>query len=171
MATSTITANPLPLRGKYDARFKQRTRGGKRFNAGQKPRWAKHLTKNCAANVLKQADSKELWLQLLKSEDDRIRLQTLCYLTDRLEGKPFVAENPNASKASSAADPKLLVAIQNLIVAAKPTKPKRTKVIQATVKALPDAAAGDTGAAAEPAGGMTAEVIQAAAKPTTPDGK
>jgi hypothetical protein len=115
---------------------KEKKRGGKRINAGQKPKWAKHLSRNTAALVLKQVDLRERVIELIATSDERLRFEVLRYLWDRLEGKPFVAENPNAGKPASALhqDNRLQLAIQNLVVsppAKKQRKVKGANVIQA----------------------------------------
>lgn len=116
---------------------KERKHGGTRINAGQKPQWAKHLTRNTAAVVLKQVSAKEMWLELLGHKDAKFRFEVLRYLTDRLEGRPFVAENPNAKPAVNVLnqDNRLQIAIQQL-VPAKQSKKKKTKgVIEASSEA------------------------------------
>src|SRR5215472_8027401 len=88
------------MKGKYDGRkYNGATKARRRANSklGRKPIWAKNLPRNMAAVVLKENSAKELWANLLNSSDERIRLETLRYLTDRLEGKPFPAINPAAA--------------------------------------------------------------------------
>jgi hypothetical protein len=89
-----------------------------------KPQWAKNLTRNSAAVIFKEQNIKELCADLLRSPDARLRFEVIRYLWDRLEGRPFVAINPAENKAQAPHDPKLLVAIQNLVVN-QTTKGKR----------------------------------------------
>jgi hypothetical protein len=112
-------------------------RGGKRVNAGLKPQWAKNLTRNTAAVVLKEASAKELWLQLLQANDRRLQFEVLRYLTDRLEGKPFVAENPQTTGRSNMLlqDNRIQVAIQQLVPAKQARKSKKAKQIEANSEA------------------------------------
>ena len=92
-----------------------------------------------AAVVLKENSAKELWANLLNSSDERIRLETLRYLTDRLEGKPFTAINPAETKQSPLQDNRLQVAIQNLILPAiEKNKAKRIAKPVEEPKALPE---------------------------------
>jgi hypothetical protein len=87
------------MKGKYDGRKNNgATKARRRANSklGRKPIWAKNLTRNMAAVVLKENSAKELWARLLNSSDERIQFETMRYLTDRLEGKPFTAINPAA---------------------------------------------------------------------------
>lgn len=143
-----MSANPIPdakpLKGKYDGR---RFNGRKALESktGRKPQWAKHLAKNSAAHIFKTCDIRGKVIELLSSPDARLRFEVIRYVWDRLEGKPFSAVNPEASESKPAAtDPRILVAIQNLIPGQQPTKSKRSKVIEATTveaKALPAASA------------------------------
>jgi hypothetical protein len=130
------------MKGKYDGRKNNgATKARRRANSklGRKPIWAKNLTRNMAAVVLKENSAKELWAKLLNSSDERIRLETLRYLTDRLEGKPFTAINPAAEGQPMLQDNRLQVAIQNLVLPAiEKNKAKRiTKPVEEP-KALPE---------------------------------
>ena len=66
-------------------------RGGKRAGAGRKPSTIKGVTKrlsgDIAALVLSEIKAQQKWVELADSEDERIRLETLKYLTDRAYGK------------------------------------------------------------------------------------
>jgi hypothetical protein len=66
-------------------------RGGKRPGAGRKPSTIKGITKKLpresAELLLAEINANSMWLVLAKSKDERIRLETLKYLTDRAYGK------------------------------------------------------------------------------------
>lgn len=70
-------------------------RGGKRRGAGRKPNYAKRLGLKpmTAAEILSEADEKRIALDLLKHKNANVRLQTLCALWDRRDGKPKQAVN------------------------------------------------------------------------------
>jgi hypothetical protein len=65
--------------------------GGKRPGAGRKPKKistiVKKLPKDTAAMILSEINENRAWLDLLQSDDLRIRLESLKYLTDRRDGK------------------------------------------------------------------------------------
>ena len=66
-------------------------RGGKREGAGRKPTvksTTNTLRKKTAEEILSKVDEETLWAGLLNSEDQKIRLESLKYLTDRRDGKP-----------------------------------------------------------------------------------
>ena len=69
-----------------------RQRGGKRTGAGRKPSTIKGVVKrlpgDVAALVLCEIKAQQKWVELANSEDERIRLETPKYLTDRAFGKP-----------------------------------------------------------------------------------
>ncbi|MFZ0273955.1 MAG: hypothetical protein WB524_11840 [Acidobacteriaceae bacterium] len=74
------------------ARFIQTMkRGGRRPGAGRKPSTLKGVLKRLPAKsaelVLAEIDANSKWLRLADSEDERIVLETLKYLTDRAYGK------------------------------------------------------------------------------------
>ena len=66
-------------------------KGGKRAGAGRKPSTikgiAKRLPADSAALILTEIRANQRWVELANSEDERIRLDTLKYLTDRAHGK------------------------------------------------------------------------------------
>uniref|UniRef100_E6QIE2 Uncharacterized protein n=1 Tax=mine drainage metagenome TaxID=410659 RepID=E6QIE2_9ZZZZ len=66
-------------------------KGGKRPGAGRKPSTikgiAKNLPKESAELLLAEINAHSKWLSLAESADERIRLETLKYLTDRAYGK------------------------------------------------------------------------------------
>jgi hypothetical protein len=67
-------------------------RGGKRIGSGRKPSTlngiVKKLPKETAALLLVEIKANQKWKNLAESEDERIQLDTLKYLTDRAYGKP-----------------------------------------------------------------------------------
>jgi hypothetical protein len=68
------------------------SRGGKRPGAGRKPSTikgiAKKLPRETAEILLTEINANSKWVVLADSKDERIRLETLKYLTDRAYGKP-----------------------------------------------------------------------------------
>jgi hypothetical protein len=126
------------MKGKYDGRrLNGRSRTGNK--PGRKPEWAKHLTKNTAATVLKQCNATERWTQLLDQPDKRLQFEVLRYSTDRLEGRPFIALNPEERAKPSLHDNRLQLAIQNLILPAiEKNKAKRIAKPVEEPKALPE---------------------------------
>jgi len=67
------------------------SRGGKRLGAGRKPSTikgiSKRLPRESAELILAEIKANSMWLRLADSKDERIRLETLKYLTDRAFGK------------------------------------------------------------------------------------
>ena len=65
-------------------------KGGRREGAGR-PRGSlgkkKLATKDIAVTILHAIDEKKVWMELLASEDQRIKLESLRYLVDRARGK------------------------------------------------------------------------------------
>ena len=142
MSTSEIIPNEpaKPLQGKYDGRClspRQIARRNRSSGLGPKPNWLKNLTRNSAFSILKELGDKQAWTELyaqaVESKDARLRFEILRYLTDRRDGKPYVAENPaDSSSKGQMNDNRLQIAAQSLTVIAAP-KPKRkyTKKLQA----------------------------------------
>jgi hypothetical protein len=66
-------------------------RGGKRSGSGRKPSTlkgiARKLPKESAELLLAEIKANQKWVQLASSDDERIVLETLKYLTDRALGK------------------------------------------------------------------------------------
>jgi len=66
-------------------------KGGKRPGAGRKPSTikgiSKRLPRESAELILAEIKANSMWLRLADSKDERIRLETLKYLTDRAFGK------------------------------------------------------------------------------------
>lgn len=65
--------------------------GGKRAGAGRKPSTlsgiAKKLPRETAELLLAEIKANHKWVELADSDDERIVLETLKYLTDRAHGK------------------------------------------------------------------------------------
>ena len=131
----SVDLEPKPMKGKYDGRrFNGSTKERRRVNPnlGPKPAWQKHLSRNSATYILKKHDDKEMWAQLLNATtwvsggrgkpaievpDNRLRYEALRYLTDRRDGRPFVAENPAKAADSNPAanDQRLQKALREFI--------------------------------------------------------
>lgn len=66
-------------------------RGGKRSGSGRKPSTikgiARKLPKESAELILAEIKANQKWVALADSDDERIQLDTLKYLTDRAYGK------------------------------------------------------------------------------------
>jgi hypothetical protein len=67
-------------------------KGGKRAGAGRKPSTlkgiARKLPKETAEILLAEIKAESKWKQLASSDDERIVLDTLKYLTDRAQNSP-----------------------------------------------------------------------------------
>lgn len=67
-------------------------RGGKRPGAGRKPSTVKGVVKRLpvetAELILAEIKANQKWVELSKSKDERVVLETLKYLTDRARGRP-----------------------------------------------------------------------------------
>lgn len=76
--------------------------GGKRPGAGRKSNAVKALAKRTAEEILAVVDEVSVWNQLIQSEDSRIQLDTMKYLTDRRDGKAAqTVENKHSSDADN----------------------------------------------------------------------
>lgn len=65
--------------------------GGRRRGSGRKPgalNLAQRQAKDIASTVLRKVNHQQLWTELLASKDEKVRLDCLKYLTDRVHGKP-----------------------------------------------------------------------------------
>jgi hypothetical protein len=124
------------MKGKYDGRGPANRLKAKKLT-GRKPAFAKHLSRNTAAVVLSQVDLKARLLELLTHPDARLRFEVIRYVWDRLEGKPFVAENPQTTGRSNMLlqDNRIQVAIQQLVPAKQARKSKKAKQIEANSEA------------------------------------
>ena len=75
-------------------------RGGKRAGSGRKPSTIKGVTKRLpketADLILTEIKANQKWIDLAKSKDERIQLDTLKYLTDRAYGKARQSVDMNA---------------------------------------------------------------------------
>lgn len=61
--------------------------GGARLGAGRPPKPQVLVRKALATDILAAVDEVALWQGLLWSENEKIRLEALKYLTDRRDGK------------------------------------------------------------------------------------
>lgn len=61
--------------------------GGKRPGAGRPIGALAKIKRDIAALALKRSDELAIWARLLASEEERIVLDTMKYLTDRRDGK------------------------------------------------------------------------------------
>lgn len=59
---------------------------------------AKKAAVDIAARALAAVDQLAIWKQLLKSADEKIRIEALKYLTDRAHGRPAQAINLGGSE-------------------------------------------------------------------------
>lgn len=75
----------------------QAGKGGKRVGAGRKPNVIKQLGNDIFGECFSPEKQKRLWESMLRSEDERIRLDAGKYLTDRLYGKAHQAVDLNHS--------------------------------------------------------------------------
>jgi hypothetical protein len=78
--------------------------GGKRPGAGRKPGAKTLLLKDMSAEILAQANPRAIWNRLLESKDEKIVLDAVKYLTDRVWGKPLQSTligNPDGSNLVS----------------------------------------------------------------------
>lgn len=64
------------------------SRGGCRPGAGRRKKPPVLVKKKTAESILSEVDEAALWHELLRSEDQRIVLASLKYLTDRRDGLP-----------------------------------------------------------------------------------
>lgn len=66
-------------------------KGGSRPGAGRKTNKVKALAAGFVAEYFDLKEQEKLWKSMLKSDDEKIRLDAGKYLTDRLYGKPAQA--------------------------------------------------------------------------------
>ena len=66
--------------------------------------------------------------------DNRLRYEALRYLTDRRDGRPFVAENPAKAAEGTVNDPRLQNAIKTLVL---PSAQPKT-VVEPKTEAKPE---------------------------------
>lgn len=131
-----VISGPIPvksMRGKYDGRVKANKLKAK-TQQKRKPFHNKHVSRNYAAKLFERVSIVEECEHLLRSDDLRLRFEVIRYLWDRLEGKPFVATNPDEKPAKKLEDNRLQVAIQQLIVA--PQEKRKSRAIQSDQDSL-----------------------------------
>lgn len=84
--------------------------GGKRLGAGRKTNAAKALAAGFVAEYFDSSEQEKLWKSMLRSDDEKIRLDAGKYLTDRLYGKaPQAVEMNHSGK----------ITLESLILAAR----------------------------------------------------
>jgi hypothetical protein len=81
------TSNDHALTSKVEV-LPPKPKGGARPGAGRPPKPKVTVKKASAETILAAVDEKELWTELLNSDNEKIRLEALRYLTDRRDGKP-----------------------------------------------------------------------------------
>ena len=133
----TDNQNPIdvpskPLKSKYDKRCKSAKSiaaiegaARSRKQLGRKPNWMKHLSRNKAWDILRELDDiaslKEIYAYCWEKGKVELMLAAREYLWNRAEGRPFIAENPEAkAKPPVVQDERLQKAIAELIPKAKP---------------------------------------------------
>ena len=115
-----------PMKGKYDGR---RNNGKKRtaMKRGPKPKWMKHLSRNAASKLLQEFDNIVPFPEIYKYcwEHGKVELMVGMreYVWNRLEGRPFIAENP-VKVLPKQPDPRIQEAIDRLLP--KPTPRNET---------------------------------------------
>jgi len=62
--------------------------GRKRHQASHPPKPSTDRKRGLAAGILSGVNERNLWKELLESEELRLRLHALKYLTDRRDGRP-----------------------------------------------------------------------------------
>jgi hypothetical protein len=109
---------------KYDNRVNNgatRQRRRANSNLGRKPKWMKHLSRNSAYDILQEFDAiaspAEIYRYCWENKLMQLVVGMREYVWNRLEGRPFVAENPNAGKKPNPVvnDNRLQIAIQTLL--------------------------------------------------------
>lgn len=83
-----------------------RSWGGSRPGAGRRPRdaakWirARGLTPATASELLERADERRIWYRLLNSEDERVVLDAMKFLTSMRDGRPAQRFNITSTSVS-----------------------------------------------------------------------
>jgi hypothetical protein len=127
---------PKSMAGKYDGR-RRKIKVVTRERSGPKPLFERNLARNTAAKLFRRENLMEKVAELLSSPDARLRFEVIRYVWDRLEGKPFVAENPQTTGRSNMLlqDNRIQVAIQQLVPAKQARNSKKAKQIEANSEA------------------------------------
>jgi hypothetical protein len=123
-----VELQPKPMKGKYDKRCKSSKSIAAREGAarsakqlGRKPNWMKHLSRNAAYEILREFDSivppSEIYAWCWEQKKVDLMVGMREYVWNRLEGRPFVAENPAKATKSNVLqeDQKLQGAISALL--------------------------------------------------------
>ena len=139
MSATQVTPEilPKPMAGKYDGRRRNRVPRPKN-SGGRKPKWAKHLSRNAAAELFVECNVRASLAQILSNPQHPEWSQWARYIWDRFEGKPFVAVNPDERKppANVFNDNRIQMAIQQLLPDKKAPKPRKSKAKE--LPAAPD---------------------------------
>jgi hypothetical protein len=133
---------------RYDKRKNNgATRARRRTNSnlGRKPKWMKHLSRNSAYDMLQEFDAiappAEIYAYCSEKKLMPLVIGMREYVWNRLEGRPFVAENPEAKGKGNVfyTDKRLQVAINTLLPSS--ASPGAQKLPRTRRKALPAAPA------------------------------
>ena len=117
-----------------------------------KPIGAKNLSHRTAYEVLRKAHLQETLLELIRGKDKRLAFEVVRYCWDRLEGKAFVAVNPDTEPSGGHIlnqDNRLQVAVSNLIVQASDSKGSKTRKRDQLVLEASSAQSGDRAQSAD----------------------
>jgi len=125
-----VDLQPKPMKGKYDKRCKSPKSiaaivGAQRSQKqlGRKPNWMKHLSRNSAYKILQEFDDIVPFSEIYKWcwEHGKVELMVGMreYVWNRLEGRPFIAENPQKAEVKQT-DPRIQEAIDRLLPKPKP---------------------------------------------------
>lgn len=127
-----VESKPLPA--KYDGRaltprqIAQRERQATERSSRPK---IKKMRKSDSAWLLQLLNHKEEWQKIYRdafeAKDYGLCFQILRYLTDRRDGKPYVASNPSCNNVTRPPDQNLNVAINMLTVDSE--RPRRRQVV------------------------------------------
>jgi hypothetical protein len=115
------------MKRKYDGR-KNNGRYKSAVKRGPKPKWMQHLSRNMADKLLREFDSiaspAEIYAWCWEHKKVELMVGMRDYVWNRLEGRPFVAENPEKTTRPDtlAQDSRLQDAIKKLVPKAQPVK-------------------------------------------------
>jgi hypothetical protein len=118
-----------------NGKFKSRRYDLRRYNGDRG--FGKRMAQ--VRRIIHAIDLNDVWIKLLQSDDERIRLETAKYLWDRGEGKPYISTNPAAAKARvKVEDNRLQLAIQQFIMPPAKTTPAAPKLAESVQSELPE---------------------------------
>ena len=122
--SNSSNLQPKSMKGKYDKRKNNgstRERRRTNPNLGPKPKWMKHISRNAAYMILRQFDDiaspADVYAWCWEHKKVELMVGMREYVWNRLEGRPFIAENPEkAAKAETLTqDARLQDAIKQLV--------------------------------------------------------